>query len=119
MNHITQHLKKLKQSLSADKTLGYYDSKDQTQLIGDASPVGLGAVLIKFNTMGPRFVAYGNKSLTGCVNRYFQTEKEALALIWAEEHFKVYLYGKPYVLVTDHKPLETIFGPKSKPCGKI
>lgn len=35
------------------------------------------------------------------------------------ERFYYYLYGKQFELVTDHKPLEVIFSPKSKPCARI
>lgn len=109
----------LKESLTNISTLGYYDIKDRTVVIADASPVGLGAVLIQINNKGPRIIAYGHKTLTNCERRYCQTEKEALALVWAVEHFHVFLYGKEFELVTDHKPLEVIFGPKSKPCARI
>ena len=88
-------------------------------MIADASPVGLGAVLIQIGLNGPRIIAYGNKSLTECEKRYCQTEKEALALVWAVEHFKTYLFGKEFELISDHKPLETIFGQRSKPCARI
>lgn len=101
-------------------TLGYYDPKDKTTVMADASPVGLGAVLIQSDNNGPRVIAYGNKSLTDVEKRYCQTEKEALALDWAVEHFKIYLFGKEsFDLVTDHKPLEVIFGRRSKPCARI
>lgn len=111
---------KLKICLSQIKTLGYYDPNDRTQVVADASPVGLGSVLIQFDNSGPRIIAYGNKSLTDVEKRYCQTEKEALALVWAVEHFKMYLYGKDqFELITDHKPLETIFGPRSRPCARI
>lgn len=77
-------------------------------------------MLIQINSAGPRIIAYGNKSLSGCEKRYCQTEKEALALVWAIEHFKIYLYGKnEFDLISVHKPLETIFGKKSKPCARI
>lgn len=39
----------LEQHLSAETTLGYYNINDRTQVIADASPVGLGAVLIQFD----------------------------------------------------------------------
>lgn len=110
---------KLKESLSNIQTLGYYNPADKTQVIADASPVGLGACLIQIDQHGPRVIAYGNKSLTDCEKRYCQTEKEALALVWAVEHFRVYLFGKEFDLISDHKPLEVIFGPKSKPCARI
>ncbi|XP_052758219.1 uncharacterized protein K02A2.6-like [Galleria mellonella] len=110
----------LKQILTNLHTLGFYDPHDKTQVIADASPVGLGAVLIQYDIRGPRIIAYGHKSLTSVEKRYCQTEKEALALVWAIEHFCMYLYGlKEFELVTDHKPLEIIFGPRSKPCARI
>ncbi|KMQ92700.1 hypothetical protein RF55_7276 [Lasius niger] len=110
----------LKEKLSKIETLGYYDPKDETKVTADASPVGLGAVLIQENFKGPRIIAYGNKSLTDCEKKYCQTEKEALALVWAVEHFAIYLYGKDkFELISDHKPLEIIFGPRSKPCARI
>ncbi|XP_073835818.1 uncharacterized protein [Musca autumnalis] len=109
----------LKRYMSTGKTLGYYSTKDRTQIIADASPVGLGAVLIQFNESGPRIISYASRSLSAIEKRYAQTEKEALALVWAVERFHYYVYGKLFELVTDHKPLETIFAPRSKPCARI
>lgn len=110
----------LKESLSALRTLGFYDPHDKTQVMADASPVGLGAVLVQIDRQGPRIIAFGHKSLSNVEKRYCQTEKEALALVWAVEHFNMYLYGlKEFELITDHKPLEVIFGPRSKPCARI
>ncbi|XP_045452155.1 uncharacterized protein K02A2.6-like [Melitaea cinxia] len=109
----------LKDTLTKIQTLGYYDVNDKTQVIADASPVGLGAVLVQIDANGPRIIAYGNRTLTDCERRYSQTEKEALALVWAIEHFNVFLFGKEFDLITDHKPLEILFGTKSKPCARI
>lgn len=110
---------KLKEHMTRPTTLGYFDVSDRTQLVADASPVGLGAVLIQINKTGPRIIAYASKSLSDVEKRYAQIEKEALALVWAVERFHFYLYGRSFELITDHKPLETIFGSRSKPCARI
>lgn len=110
----------LKRAMTQITSLGYYNPQDRTQVFADASPVGLGAVLVQHDANGPRIIAYGNKSLTDREKRYCQTEKEALALVWAVEHFDMYLFGKDsFELVSDHKPLEVIFGPNSRPCARI
>lgn len=111
--------KQLKEMLSDNTSLGYYNMKDRTQIIADASPVGLGAVLIQFDANGPRVISYASRSLSETEQKYAQTEKEALALVWAVERFHFYVFGKNFELVTDHKPLETLFSPRSKPCARI
>lgn len=63
---------------------------------------------------------YASRALTNVEKRYSQTEKEALAIIWGVGHFHLYLYGNEFTLVTDHKPLEVIYGSrKSKPSARI
>lgn len=110
----------LKQSMSRPTVLGYYDPEDRTQVIADASPVGLGAVLVQYDKDSRvRVFSFAHKSLTDTGMRYAQTEKEAYALVWAVERFHLYLFGRSFELVTDHKPLEVIFGPRSKPCARI
>lgn len=110
---------KLKWYLSQENTLGYYDVKDKTRIIADASPVGLGAVLIQYKGSEPRIISYASHSLSKTERKYSQPEKEAMALVWATERFYFYVYGREFELETDHKYLETIFGPRSKPCARI
>ena len=64
-------------------------------------------------------MSYASCSLSDVERRYSQTEKEALGLVWACEKFHPYIYGQCFELLTDHKPLEAIYGPKSKPCARI
>lgn len=111
--------RKLKTSLSKAETLGYFDPKARTQVIADASPVGLGAVLVQIQQGEPRIICFASKSLTDVERRYSQTEKEALALVWACERFYMYLYGIEFDLLTDHKPLQFIYSKKSNPCARI
>ena len=109
----------LKKSMSDTGTLAYFDKNAPTKVIADASPVGLGAVLVQEQGGEQVAMCYASRSLTDCERRYSQTEKEALALVWACEKFHAYVYGMKFNLVADHKPLEAIYGPRSKPCARI
>lgn len=111
--------KALKGELANSGTLAYFDKDAPTQVIADASPVGLGAVLRQCQKGQMVPVCYISRSLSDCERRYSQTEKEALALVWACEKLHPYVYGRQFDLVTDHKPLETIYSPRSKPCARI
>lgn len=48
---------KLKEHLTSELVLGYYCVTDRTQVYADASPVGLGAVLVQLNENGPRIIS--------------------------------------------------------------
>lgn len=110
---------KLKKELTKPPTLTYFDTSKRTRLIADASPVALGAVLIQFHGTVPKVISYASKGLSDSERRYSQTEKESLALVWAVERFYFYLTGLEFELVTDHKPLEAIFKPTSRPPARI
>lgn len=109
----------IKTKMSSIDYLGYYCPFDETYIIADASPVGLGAVITQTSGNQSRIIAFANKTLTDVERRYCQTEKEALAIVWAVERFHIYLFGKHFNLLTDHKPLQAIFGPRSKPSARI
>ena len=110
----------LKRRLSQQRTLAYFQQDAETELVVDASPVGLGAVLMQRQTDGLfQPVEYASRSLTDVEQRYSQTEREALAVVWGCERFRMYLYGIDFVLVTDHKPLEVMFSPSSKPPARV
>ena len=57
-------------------------------------------------------IAFALRTLTASEQNYSQLEKEALALIFEVQKFHRYLYGRKFNLITDHKPLTTILGPK-------
>ena len=96
----------LKDSLTNADTLAYFDSNaEETKLITDASPEGLGAVLTQVQGGCEQVVAFASCSLTDVKCTYSQTEKEALELVWGCERFHMYLYGVEFTLLTDHKPL--------------
>ncbi|XP_059209654.1 uncharacterized protein K02A2.6 [Centropristis striata] len=110
----------LKRQLASSHVMAYSKQDAETHVVVDASPVGLGAILSqKQNDGAYKPVYYASRALSDVERRYSQTEREALAIVWACEKFHVFLYGKDFVLVTDHKPLETIYSPKSKPPARI
>lgn len=110
----------IKLAICNSKCLGYYDPNDLCIVIADASPIGLGAILMQQDRSGEtRAIAFASKALTVTERKYFQTEKEALALVWAVDKFQLYLLGKKFRLVTDCKPLHFLFKERTKPCARI
>ena len=109
----------LRAILTSDCVVAHYDQSADTELKVDASPVGLGAILLQRTKGAVRPVAYASRTLTDVERQYSQTEKQALAVVWACERFHIYLYGKPFTVFTDHKPLEIIYNPKAKPPPRI
>ena len=109
----------LKRLITQAETLDYYKVGCKTRIVADASAVGLGAVLTQHLGEAWRVISYASRSLTDVERPYSQTEKEALALVWACERFSMYVSGQPFELETDHKPLEHIYSRTSKPCARI
>ena len=85
----------------ASTVMAYYDPTADIEIITDGSPVGLGAILSQHD----KPVAFASRALSHAESRYSQTEREALAVVWACEHFDLYVCGAPqFTVVTDHKP---------------
>lgn len=105
----------IKSALVKPEHLGYFSPKNPTTLITDASNNGLGAVLLQNIVGKPRVISYASKSLTKSEKKYSTLDKEALAIAWATDRFKMYLTGLHFTILTDHKPLVNIFGQTSIP----
>lgn len=110
----------IKNCIVNESQLGFFDRQDKTFVITDASPYGLGAILIQKNGNDEeRVIMYASKSLSEVERRYCQTEREGLAVVWAIERFHQYLFGAKFTLITDHKALTFLFKPSSKPSARI
>ena len=102
-----------KRMITSEQVLTHYDPALPVRLACDASPTGIGAVLSHVMPDGSeRPVAFASRSLTKTERKYAQIDKEALSIVWGVKRFHVYLYGRQFTLVTDHKPLTAIFHPK-------
>lgn len=110
---------KLKNVISAESVLCFFDPKAETALMVDASPVGLGAILLQKVMEKWKMVCCAAKSLTNTEKKYYQLEREALGIVFGVERFRYYLSGRQFLLYTDCKPLEFMFNPKSRPCARI
>lgn len=101
------------------KQHGFYHPNLQTRLYVDASPVGLGAVFTQIQKSGKeQVVQYAAKSLSAAEKNYPQYQREALAAVWAIEHFSHFLLGKQFTLYTDNKAVEYLLGGKQRDCKR-
>lgn len=98
----------LKAALSTPPILQYpiFDRENTFILQTDASAYAIGSVLCNADH---RPVAYASRSLNKAECRYPTIEKELLAIIWSVKYFRPYLYGRKFIIETDHRPLVYLY----------
>lgn len=97
--------------LTKSPVLQYYNEKEPLVLSVDCSKDGIGALLLQNSAP----VVYASKSLNESQKQYAQIEKEMLAIVYGCQRFHQYLFGKSFLVESDHKPLEAIL---QKPLNK-
>ena len=91
----------------------HYDLGLPIKMTCDALPKRLGAVLSHVYSNGVvKPIAFASRSLSKAEQAYSQLDREALGLIFGVKAFHQYIYGRSFVLETDHRPLTYIFGDK-------
>ncbi|GBM21987.1 Retrovirus-related Pol polyprotein from transposon 297, partial [Araneus ventricosus] len=95
----------LKQALITSPVLTYPRTDKEFILDTDASNEGIGAVLSQKIGNEECVIAYFSKSLGKPERNYCVTRKELLAIVKSVEHFHPYLYGRKFLLRTDHASL--------------
>ena len=103
----------MKQALVSSDVLIHYNPSLPISLAGNASAYGLRAVISHSLPDGTEHpIAFASRTLSSSERNYAQLEKEAASLVFGIKKFHQYLYGRRFTLVTDHKPLTAILGPK-------
>ena len=63
--------RRLQNELTSDRVMAYVDPKKPTEVLVDASPTGLGFILIQDG----KVISYGSRALSDVETRYSQTER--------------------------------------------
>lgn len=102
---------KVKSVLSSTDTVVPYDEAKDIVLHCDASEDGLGSVLMhRFDEGSEKPIAFASRTLTSTEKKYANIDREGLAILFGVRKFHQYIYGRSFTLITDHKPLQRIFG---------
>ncbi|KAF2350897.1 hypothetical protein FHG87_018349, partial [Trinorchestia longiramus] len=66
---------------------------------------GAGAVLSQVQKGEERVLAYASTTFNKVEANYSATERELAGLRWSVRNFRPFIYGRKYVIRTDHRPL--------------
>lgn len=96
----------VKKLLKSSQLLVHFDRELPIVLACDVSPYGVGAVLShRLQDGSEKPIAFASRTLAKAERNYSQLDKEALAVIFGVKHFHEYIYGQPFTILSDHKPL--------------
>lgn len=91
----------LKTCLTSDDVMLHYPDFDKPfELATDASGYALGAVL----SQERKPISFLSRTLSRAEENFAANEKEMLAIIWALQSLKCFLYGSKKVQITSHSP---------------
>jgi len=96
----------LKRSLSKEPLHVYPDFSQPFIVACDASTKAVEAVLSQIREGEERPVAYCSRQLNSAETKYSVTELELLAFLFATKQFRCYLYGRKFIVHTDHRALK-------------
>ena len=98
----------LKNKITEMQCLAHYSSILPNTITTDASTKGLGATFWQEHYNGKlKPIAFASRFLS-VTEKNAIIENELLAVVWDLEHFRLYIYGKPIKLLTDHQALEPL-----------
>ena len=104
----------LKKRLVTAPILVYPDFEKGFKLEVDASAVGLGGVLSQKGDDGhDHVVAYWSSAVPRRQRHFTSTELECMAIHHGIKHFRPYLWGRKFEIVTDHNSLKWLMNLKN------
>ena len=102
--------KQSKGLLMSTNVLVHYNTELKLIIMVDASPVGVGAVLLHIMKDGSeKPIYFASRALSKAEQNYAQIEREGLAVIFGVSKFHKYIYGREFTIITGHKPLLGLF----------
>jgi len=104
----------LKRRLASPPVLAFPDFARPFVLSTDSSKVAMGAVLSQPYPQGEKPVSFFSKQLRPAETRYIVSDLEALAVVTAVKHFRPYLHGRHFTVVTDHRALIFLLNPSTE-----
>lgn len=117
-NECQKSFESLKQILSSAPVLAFADHNKTFYISADASFYAVGAYISNEKPPNDRPIEYFSKSLNVAQINYSTTQKELLALVLAIDRFQHYIWGKHFVVYTDHAALTYLFN-QNKPGSRL
>lgn len=108
----------LKQCLITTPVLGFPMDEGTYTLDTDASDFGMSGVLSQTQNGMERVISYFSKTFTKCERNYCVTRRELLAIVCSIKHFHRYLYGRKFLVRSDHGSLRWLINFKN-PEGQL
>lgn len=93
--------------LTNEPVLVIFDPDSPVELHTDASSIGYGGILIQNKDGRNHVVGYYSKRTTPAEAKYHSYELETLAVVNSIKHFRHYLHGNKFVVVTDCNALKS------------
>lgn len=109
----TNAFNSLKSALISPPVLIFPNFEKTFIVTTDASNYAIGAVLSQGDLPNDQPIEFASKVLNDAQKKYSTIEKELLAIVYAVNIFKHYIYGYEFILYTDHRPLVYLFNFKN------
>ena len=107
----TKAFEKIKQEIVNLRENTRFDVRRNTRVKTDALHNGLGASLEQLQRSDWKTISFASWFLNPHESKYSTNELELLGVVWAVEHYKNYLYGSEFEVITDHKALLSALSP--------